>query len=155
MVVGSYGYDHGRDCDPGDDRPTAGGAGATGRFAERSNYGVGVVMDLSGERSHDLVEDGFEMLENLDHRGARGAEDATGDGAGMLIQKPHALFTDEVPALDGCGLDAYGVGQLFLPADPDARATLRALVEGVAAREGFDVLAWRAVPFASARGRAH
>jgi glutamate synthase (NADPH/NADH) large chain len=111
---------------------------------DRSNCGVGVLMDLSGERSHDLVEDGFELLENLDHRGARGAEENTGDGAGMLIQKPHELFADEVPDLGPP--DTYGVGQVFLPQDAEKRTSLRTLVGDVATAEGFDVVGWRNVP---------
>jgi glutamate synthase domain-containing protein 2/glutamate synthase domain-containing protein 1/glutamate synthase domain-containing protein 3 len=111
---------------------------------DRSNCGVGVLMNLSGERSHDIVEDGFELLENLDHRGARGAEENTGDGAGMLIQKPHELFADDVSGLGPPG--TYGVGQVFLPRDAEERAAMRALVRDVATAEGFDVVGWRDVP---------
>jgi glutamate synthase (NADPH/NADH) large chain len=110
---------------------------------EKANCGVGVLLDLSGEKTHDIVEDGFDLLENLDHRGARGAEENTGDGAGMLIQKPHALFADEVPELGG--FDSYGVGQVFMPTDADS-TQLETVIEAAAADEGFDVVAWRDVP---------
>jgi glutamate synthase (NADPH/NADH) large chain len=111
---------------------------------QRSNCGVGVLVNLDGARSHDIVADGFDVLENLDHRGARGAEQNTGDGAGMLLQKPHEFFREEVDGLGGA--DEYGVGQLFLPQSPDACDRIRTLVERAAASEGFDVVDWRRVP---------
>ena len=111
---------------------------------ERANCGVGVLMDLSGTRSHALVDDALQLLENLDHRGARGAEENTGDGAGILIQKPHAFFSDDIDGLGG--YDDYGVGQCFLPQDAEAQAALKACVARCAADEGFDVIAWRTVP---------
>jgi glutamate synthase domain-containing protein 2/glutamate synthase domain-containing protein 1/glutamate synthase domain-containing protein 3 len=111
--------------------------------AQKANCGVGVLMNLSGGKEHDIIEDGFELLENLDHRGARGAEPNTGDGAGMLIQKPHALLSDEVPELGD--FDSYGVGQVFFPKVEDG-TDLRELIEATAETEGFDVIAWRDVP---------
>jgi len=115
---------------------------------ERSNCGVGVLMDMSGEKSHEIIEDSLEALENLDHRGARGAEEDTGDGAGILLQKPHGFFADVVDALDerGLGFDDYGVGQVFLPQDGAAREDCLDAVEEAAASEGFEVVAWRDVP---------
>ena len=114
---------------------------------ERANCGVGVLMDLAGEPSHDIVEDALELVENLDHRGARGAEEDTGDGAGVLLQKPHRLFADEVDGVADRDADAYGVGQVFLPrSDDGARRDLQRLVEDVAESEGFEFLGWRAVP---------
>jgi glutamate synthase (NADPH/NADH) large chain len=115
---------------------------------ERSNCGVGVLMDMSGEKSHEIVQDSLEALENLDHRGARGAEEDTGDGAGILIQKPHAFFVDEVEDLGerGLGFDDYGVGQAFMPKDEEERQEVVEAVEEAAADEGFDVVAWRDVP---------
>ncbi|QSG15604.1 glutamate synthase large subunit [Halapricum desulfuricans] len=111
--------------------------------AQKANCGVGITLDLSGEHDHDIIEDGLDLLENLDHRGARGAEPDTGDGAGILIQKPHAFFADEV---DGLGeFDEYGVGMVFLPND-EPSAQLRSLIETAADGEGFDVVAWRSVP---------
>ncbi len=84
------------------------------------------------------------MLANLDHRGARGAEEETGDGAGILLQIPHAFFADEVRGLPAAGF--YGLAQLFLPQDPRLGACARRLVERVCGAQGFDVLAWREVP---------
>ncbi|HRP97506.1 MAG TPA: glutamate synthase central domain-containing protein, partial [Rhodocyclaceae bacterium] len=110
----------------------------------RASCGVGALVQLDGERSHALIDDAFTMLANLAHRGARGAEANTGDGAGMLLQKPHAFFDAEVAGLPAA--DAYGVGQMFLPQARLAQDRLRVLVEAVAAEEGLDVLAWRRVP---------
>jgi glutamate synthase domain-containing protein 2/glutamate synthase domain-containing protein 1/glutamate synthase domain-containing protein 3 len=119
----------------------------------RASCGVGALVQLDGERSHALIEDAFTMLANLAHRGARGAEANTGDGAGMLLQKPHAFFGAELAGLPAA--DAYGVGQVFLPRERLAQDRLRALVEAVAADEGLDVLAWRRVPTdASELGRS-
>ncbi|QSG09170.1 glutamate synthase large subunit [Halapricum desulfuricans] len=110
---------------------------------QKANCGVGITLDLSGDRSHGIIEDGLDLLENLDHRGARGAEPNTGDGAGILIQKPHDFFTDEVDGLGG--FDSYGVGVVFLPRDASSEQ-LRTLIEDTADQEGFEVVAWRSVP---------
>jgi glutamate synthase (NADPH/NADH) large chain len=112
---------------------------------ERSNCGVGVVMDLDGGRDHWVVSDGLELLANLEHRGTTGAEENTGDGAGIKLQLPHEFFAEEVDA----GLPepgAYAVGTIFFPQDDDATADLKEVVETQLASEGLDVLAWRSVP---------
>ncbi len=111
---------------------------------ERANCGVGVLMDLTGMRTHALVDDALRLLENLDHRGARGAEENTGDGAGILLQVPHAFFAAEVGGLNA--VDQYGVGQCFMPLDATAQASIRARIAQCAADEGFDIIAWRTVP---------
>jgi len=110
----------------------------------RSNCGVGVVMDLDDEGGHWVLADGLELLENLEHRGTTGAEEATGDGAGVMVQTPHDFFAEEVDADLTPG--EYAVGVLFLPTDDEARADLKAVVEDTFAEEGLDVLAWRTVP---------
>ena len=101
-------------------------------------------MDLGGEKSHSMIEEGLRVLENLDHRGARGAEPNTGDGAGILIQKPHGFFRDVVSGLGDA--DAYGVGQLFLPPDEDIQSALRDFIDRRVEAEGFETIAWRDVP---------
>ncbi|PQJ35252.1 glutamate synthase subunit alpha [Salinibacter sp. 10B] len=111
---------------------------------DRSNCGVGVLMDLDGTKSHAMIEEALGVLDNLDHRGARGAEENTGDGAGILIQKPHAFFTDVVSGLGDA--DTYGVGQLFLPPDEHTQKALRSFIEEQVRAEGFEVIAWRDVP---------
>ena len=109
-----------------------------------ASCGVGAIADLDGRASHEIVELGFEALENLDHRGARGAEHNTGDGAGMLIQKPHALFAAEVPGLPAA--DRYGVGQAFLPRDEACCTQLCRLIEERVAADSLIWLGWRPVP---------
>jgi len=106
--------------------------------------GVGVLVNLDGRASHALVDQGLDLLANLDHRGARGAEEKTGDGAGMLLQKPHALFAELITDLPSA--DGYGVAQCFLPRDAGQRMALRTLIEATAASEGMRLLAWRDVP---------
>jgi len=111
----------------------------------RSNCGVGVVMDLDGDGGHWVLADGLELLANLEHRGTTGAEESTGDGAGVMIQTPHDFFADEIDADLTPG--EYAVGSLFLPKDDDeARAELKAVVEDQFDEEGLDAVAWRTVP---------
>lgn len=110
----------------------------------RSNCGVGILVDLQHRKDHDLVEDGLRILRNLDHRGARGAEEQTGDGAGILLQKPHEFFVDQIEGLGAP--DSYGVAQLFFPDDDEANSTLRHLIEESAESRGFETFAWRQVP---------
>ena len=111
---------------------------------EHANCGVGVLVDLKGTQRHSLVQQGLHLLADLDHRGARGAEEATGDGAGIMTQVPHAFFSDLLPALGGAG--SYGVGQLFMPREDEKRGTLRDLIDEVVREAGFEVVAWRDVP---------
>ncbi len=110
----------------------------------RANCGVGVVMDLDGGRSHRTVSDGLELLENLEHRGTTGADENTGDGAGILLQTPHEFFDAELDDLPEPG--AYAVGSLFMPQDEGAAAHLQDLTETVLDEHGLDVFAWRDVP---------
>ena len=84
-------------------------------------------MNLDGTAHHAMIEDGLQVLKNLDHRGARGAEPNTGDGAGMLLQKPHEFFRQVVSGLPAA--ERYGVGQFFLPADPDVHPALRRVID--------------------------
>jgi glutamate synthase (NADPH/NADH) large chain len=112
---------------------------------ERSNCGVGVVFDLAGAPSHDPVSEGLELLENLEHRGTTGADENTGDGAGILLQIPDEFYRD---ALDVTLPPAreYAVGSVFLPDDDAAAAGLRELVDAELDAHGFNTLAWREVP---------
>ncbi|MFB6273616.1 MAG: glutamate synthase large subunit, partial [Salinibacter sp.] len=115
-----------------------------GPHRERSNCGVGILMDLDGEKSHSMIQEGLGVLERLDHRGARGAEPNTGDGAGILLQKPHAFFRSVVSGLGDA--NSYGVGQFFLPPDADLQPALRDLIDRRVRAEGFESIAWRDVP---------
>jgi glutamate synthase (NADPH/NADH) large chain len=125
------------------DRP-ASTAGLADPDDYRANCGVGVVMDLDGDRTHGTVADGVELLENLEHRGTTGADENTGDGAGILLQTPHEFFADEIDDLPAPG--EYAVGSIFMPKDADAAAHLQDLTERVFSDHGLDVFAWRDVP---------
>src|SRR5688500_9264061 len=89
------------------------------RRLDRDSCGVGFIADLKGRKSRRIVEDGLQILENLTHRGAVGADPLVGDGAGLLVQIPHEFFAAECA---GLGFDLpepgdYGVGFLFMPRD--------------------------------------
>ncbi|USZ69013.1 glutamate synthase large subunit [Halorussus salilacus] len=110
----------------------------------RANCGVGVVADLGGDGSHDVLADGLELLENLEHRGTTGAEENTGDGAGVLLAKPHDFFATEVPDLPA--REEYAVGSVFLPTDADARTDLQEFADEVLADADLDLFHAREVP---------
>jgi len=115
---------------------------------EHDACGVGFVVHLKGKQSHKLVRDGLTALNNLNHRGATGAEVNTGDGAGVLIQVPHAFLARECAAL-GFSVPSpqhYGVGLLFVPRDEQQAAIGQRLFETIVAEEGQTVLGWRPVP---------
>ncbi|MBP8918747.1 MAG: glutamate synthase large subunit [Micropruina sp.] len=112
---------------------------------EHDACGVAFVAQLSGEASHDIVAKGLTALENLDHRGATGADEAAGDGAGMLLQVPDAFLRAVVDfALPQAG--AYAVGMAFLPQSPVKRAAAKRTIEYIAIEEGLEILGWRPVP---------
>lgn len=84
---------------------------------EHDACGVGFVASIKGKKSHEIVKQGLKILENLDHRGAVGADPLMGDGAGILIQVPDAFYREEM-AKQGVTLPPageYGVGMIFLP----------------------------------------
>ena len=110
--------------------------------------GVGFVVDVAGQRSHEIVLKALQVLDNLTHRGACGCDPRTGDGAGILVQIPHEFFKREARK---CGFElpepgAYGVGQVFLPLDPERRMACEARFEEIVQEEGQRVLGWRTVP---------
>jgi len=111
---------------------------------EHDACGVGLVADLSGRRGHDTVAKALTVLANLDHRGAKGSDPQTGDGAGILTQIPDEFFRDVCDfALPPLGY--YAAGLVFLPGDETAEAQVRR-IEQIAAAEHLVVLGWRAVP---------
>ncbi len=115
---------------------------------ERDSCGVGFVLNLDGRAEHRIVEKGIEVLENLLHRGATGADPDTGDGAGLLIQIPDVFFRGEAEAL-GFELPArgrYGVGALLLPAGGQALADTKSGLQRILLEEGLTTLGWREVP---------
>ena len=115
---------------------------------EHDSCGVGFVANMRNEKSHAIVEMGLQILLNLDHRGAVGADPKLGDGCGILLQIPHAFFKAECAKL-GIELPAagdYAIGQFFLPRDPDTRANARAIIDKSIEEEGLVVLGWRDLP---------
>jgi len=115
---------------------------------EHDACGLGFVVNMKGKKSHQLVSDALQILVNLDHRGAVGCEPNTGDGAGILIQVPHDFLAAEAVRL-GFQLPAvghYGVGQLFLPKNPEERAAVKSELTKIIAAEGATILGWRDVP---------
>ncbi|OAI42780.1 glutamate synthase subunit alpha [bacterium SCGC AG-212-C10] len=115
---------------------------------EHDSCGVGFVVHLKGNRSHQIVADGLTALENVYHRGACGCEENTGDGAGILIQLPHEFFRRECAAQSIRLPEAghYGVGALFAPQDARARAQGLALFAAIVEEEGQHLLGWRDIP---------
>jgi len=115
---------------------------------EKDACGVGFVAHIKGKKSHDLVQQGLQILQNLDHRGACGCEANTGDGAGILIQTPHE-FLVEAAAEAGIQLPPegqYGVGMIYLPPNKQHRRKLEQIFEKIVGSEGLDFLGWRTVP---------
>ena len=115
---------------------------------EHDACGLGFVVNMKGQKSHQLVSDALQILVNLDHRGAVGCEPNTGDGAGILIQVPHDFFVTEAARL-GFKLPAvgdYGVGQMFLPPNPVEREAIKNEFAKIISAEGQTVLGWRDVP---------
>jgi glutamate synthase (NADPH) large chain len=111
---------------------------------EHDACGVGFVADLSGERRHDTITRALTVLRNLDHRGAKGADPETGDGAGILTQLPDE-FLRSAAGFDLPPAGQYAAGLAFAP--PDSRgADIQAAAARIAAQEGLAVLGWRAVP---------
>ncbi len=115
---------------------------------EHDGCGIGFVANIEGKKSHDIVSKGIQILINLTHRGACGCDPQTGDGAGILIQIPHAFFERECARL-GFTLPSpgeYGVGMVFLPVDRQERILCEGILEKIAREDGLTVLGWRDTP---------
>ncbi len=115
---------------------------------EHDACGVGFVAHIKGQRSHGIIAQGLKILENLDHRGAVGADKLMGDGAGILIQLPDELYRSELGA-QGVELPPpgeYGVGMIFLPKEHASRLACEQALERAVRREGQVLLGWRDVP---------
>ncbi len=116
--------------------------------SEHDACGVGFVAHIKGVKSHDIVQGALKILENLDHRGAVGADKLMGDGAGILIQLPDALYREEM-AKQGVELPPpgeYGVGMIFLPKEHASRLACEQEMERAIKAEGQVLLGWRDVP---------
>ena len=115
---------------------------------EHDSCGIGFVANIKGRKSHDIITRGLQILVNLDHRGAVGADPLVGDGAGCLIQMPDALLRDWATR-QGLTLPEpgrYAVAMCFLPWDERARAIAIEHVEGFIRAEGQTLIGWRDVP---------
>lgn len=115
---------------------------------EHDACGVGFVAHIKGKKSHAIIQQGLKILENLDHRGAVGADKLMGDGAGILIQIPDTLYRDEF-AQHGITLPPpgeYGVAMVFLPKETASRLACEQELERSVRAEGQVVLGWRNVP---------
>jgi glutamate synthase (NADPH/NADH) large chain len=115
---------------------------------EHDACGVGFVADLKGRKSHTIIKHGLQILENLTHRGAAGADPRDGDGAGILVQIPHAFFQEVCPPLNIKLPEPgqYAVGHMFMPANQAQRIYCESAVERVVEAEGLQLLGWRMVP---------
>ena len=115
---------------------------------EHDACGVGFVANIKGKKSHAIVQQGLQILRNLTHRGATGADPLAGDGAGILVQIPDRLFREEMAA-QGVRLPPvgqYGVGMVFLPKEPASRLACEYEIERAIKDEGQVLLGWRDVP---------
>src|SRR5664279_6620072 len=115
---------------------------------EHDACGVGFVAHIKGQRAHSIIAQGLKILENLDHRGAVGADKLMGDGAGILVQIPDEFYRLEMAA-QGVTLPApgeYGVGMVFLPKEHASRLACTQELERAVKAEGQVVLGWRDVP---------
>lgn len=112
---------------------------------EHDACGVGFIVHIKGQKNHEIINQGLEILKNLTHRGAVGADILAGDGAGILIQTPDAFLREE-SAITLPASGEYGVGMIFLPRDEETRAACENLIAQVIVDEGQALLGWRDVP---------
>ena len=115
---------------------------------EHDACGIGFVASIQGDKSHDIILKGIQILLNLAHRGACGCDPETGDGAGVLIQIPHRFFA-RVCAKSGFSLPnpgEYGAGMVFLPVERHERLICEGMLERIVREEGLSVLGWRDTP---------
>ncbi len=115
---------------------------------EHDACGIGFVVNINAEPSHDIVLKGLQILVNLAHRGACGCDAETGDGAGVLIQIPHEFFLKATPEF-GFRLPEkgqYGIAMCFLPVERSQRLICEGLLEKISREEGLAVLGWRDTP---------
>jgi len=111
---------------------------------EHDSCGIGFVANIKGIKSHDIINRGLEVLENMSHRGAESADNVTGDGAGILIQIPHSFFLSKGIKLPGEG--KYAAGLVFLPQNENNRNSCEKILIDSLVTEGLDVIGFRDVP---------
>lgn len=115
---------------------------------EHDACGIGALAHLKGERSHQMIDDALSVLVNLEHRGGKGLEHNTGDGAGILFQVPHHFFRKEAQKCGHLLPDEgdYGVAMLFFPQDDRGVRVAKRVFEEGCAEQGLSLLFWREVP---------
>src|SRR6201994_5165953 len=127
-------------------RPPAQGLYDLGQ--EKDACGVGFIANIKGRKSHAIVSDALQILCNLEHRGAVGADPRAGDGAGILVQIPHTFFARKAKEL-GFTLPepgAYAVGALFMPKEKAWRKVIQSIITDQIKAEQLALLGWRGVP---------
>lgn len=113
---------------------------------EHDACGIGVVADINGKKSHEIVRDALDILANLAHRGGAGSDPLTGDGAGILLQIPDRYFRKILPDVSLPAPGKYGVGMLFMPRISEARDACMKLIHGIANELGLKVICQRDLP---------
>jgi len=115
---------------------------------EKDSCGVGFVANIKGVRTHEILKQTLEILANLKHRGAVGADATTGDGSGIMLQIPDVFLKKECEKLGILLPDtnSYAVGMIFLPQEPNARLFCEGIVERILREEDQRLLGWREVP---------
>ena len=113
---------------------------------EHDACGVGMVVNIHGNKSHELVDSALKVLENMRHRGAEGADNKTGDGAGIMLQIPHEfILLQGIPVPEK---GKYGTGLVFLPKDEKEQAGILSIMIEEIEREGLTLMHLRNVPLA-------
>ena len=111
---------------------------------EHDACGVGMIVDIHGNKSHDLVDSALKVLENMKHRGAEGADNKTGDGAGIMVQIPHEfILLQGIPVPEK---GKYGTGLVFLPKNEKEQAQILSVMLEEIEREGLTLMHLRSVP---------
>ena len=105
---------------------------------EHDACGVGMLVNIHGEKSHDIIESALKVLENMRHRGAEGADNKTGDGAGILLQIPHEfILLQGIPVPEK---GKYGTGLIFLPKDEEQQASILSILIEEIEKEGLTLM---------------
>ena len=117
---------------------------------EHDNCGIGAIVIMQGEKSHQLVADGLKIVENLGHRAGKDAEGKTGDGVGILTQISHRFFSKvcKEAGIPIGGEREYGIGMFFFPENELKRSQAKKMFEIIVEKEGLEFLGWREVPTA-------
>jgi glutamate synthase (NADPH/NADH) large chain len=114
---------------------------------EKDSCGVGFIANIKGKKSHQIVSDALNILCNLEHRGAVGADPRAGDGAGILVQIPHASSRARPPrSASAAGARRLRIGALFMPRETAWRKVIKSIIADQIKDEGLTLLGWRDVP---------